>query len=481
MDTTKAISKAQRDKIDSSDFAQPPDKYPCDTRAHARSAIRLYGHADNPAKVKAAIIRILKRKGWTDLIPAAWGATKDMDMPDLIVMGGSVKALGAGKVGGHLVLYGDATTPDLSGYKDYFTAATEYDIEPGERRGMYWAHGQDPKLGVKKIGTLTITPDEHGLWVEGVLDMADKYQQSIYEMAEKGKLGWSSGAPSHLVARKAVEVKGVTVHEITHWPIAEGSLTPTPADYRNRTCTIKSLHESFAPTAENHTTKALPSGMSYDDLRAFLSDELNEDFPDTDDDGTDPWGPGLHVRDVYDDALVYADEEDLYRIPYKVTPGNDVVWGTPESVVRTTVYVTATDGDDDAEDADNNAVPITGMAGKQAQADVTALKAMLRDSMTFSDHADVATSAMEGFVARAESLTDMSIKAGRVISGANRDKLKRIHAGMTTAHTAMAGHLEAINDMLLSTDPDAKKDVDEIAALRMQSLRLQSRALGIPA
>jgi hypothetical protein len=271
------------------------------------------------------------------------------------------------------------------------------------------------------------------------------------------------------------------VHEITHWPIAEGSLTPTPADYRNRTCTIKSLHESFAPTAENHTTKALPSGMSYDDLRAFLSDELNEDFPDTDDDGTDPWGPGLHVRDVYDDALVYADEEDLYRIPYKVTPGNDVVWGTPESVVRTTVYVTATDGDDDAEDADNNAVPITGMAGKQAQADVTALKAMLRDSMTFSDHADVATSAMEGFVARAESLTDMSIKAGRVISGANRDKLKRIHAGMTTAHTAMAGHLEAINDMLLSTDPDAKKDVDEIAALRMQSLRLQSRALGIPA
>jgi hypothetical protein len=50
---------------------------------------------------------------------------------------------------------------------------------------------------------------------------------------------------------------------------------------------------------------------------------------------------------------------------------------------------------------------------------------------------------------------------------------------MTTAHTAQAGHLEALNNMLLSTNPDAKKDADEVAILRMDFLRRQSRSLGV--
>lgn len=472
MDPTKALRQAARDKIDAADFAGPDRTFPCDTRAHVRAAARLYGHAANPAAVKRKIIAIAKRKGFTDALPAAWtsGSGKASDMPDLIFMGSAVKALGDGKIGGHLVLYGDATTPDLSSYKDYFTASTEYDIEPGDKRSMYWAHGQDPKIGVKKIGTLTVTPDDHGLWVEGVLNLADKYEKSIYDLAEKGKLGWSSGAPSHLVTRKAVEVKGGTVHEILTWPIAEGSLTPTPADYRNRSYTIKSLHDTLFATAEDHTTKALPSGMSYDDLRVFLQDELNEDFPDTDDDGTDSWGPGLHIRDIYDDNLIYSDEEDLYRIPYTVTAGNDVQWGTPETVVRTTVYVTATDGDDDGSD---DAVP---MSGKQA--DVAALKEMLRDSMTLNDHASIVQDAMEGFAARAESLCDLSsTKAGRAMSAARHAKLTKIAAGLTTAHTATEAHLQALNDMLLSTNPDAKKDAEELDALRTQFVRLQSAQL----
>jgi hypothetical protein len=307
--------------------------------------------------------------------------------------------------------------------------------------------------------------------------LRDEYEKAVYKMAEDGKLGWSSGTASHLVTRKAIKTDSGTVHEVLTWPLGiDASLTPTPAEPRAAAYTIKSLRDAlFPPPAEDHTVKALPSGMSYDDLRAFLSDELNEDFPDTDDDGSDPWGPGLHIRDVYDDNLIYADEEDLYRIPYTVTAGNDVQWGTPESVVRTTVYVTATDGDDDAGDADST-VPMSGMmAGKQA--DVTAIKEQLTRSMPFGVHADIATSAMDGFVTRAESLTEMSIKAGRVISGANRDKLRQIHAGMTTAHTAMAGHLEAINNLLLSTNPDAKKDAEEMDALRTQYIRLQSAQL----
>lgn len=476
MDTAKAISKAQRDAIDSGDFAGPGRSYPCDTRAHARAAIRLYGRADDPAKVRAAITRILKRKGWTDLIPDAWQATKDVTMDSTLVhYGGEVKALGDdGKIGGYLVTFGDADTPDLSATRDFFTKDTDFDIETGEKRSVYYSHGLDATMGVKKIGALTVTDmakDDHGVWVEAQLKMRDKYEQAIFGMVKEGKLGWSSGAPTHLVRRKAIKTDEGTVHEILHWPIGEGSLTPTPAEPRCDAFALKSLGAMIgmdggdhSRDVEDHTTKALPSGMSYDDLRALLQDELNEDFADTDPDGdATPFG-GLYIVDIYDDALVYRDDDDLYRIPYAVTAGNDVTWGDAETVIRTTVYQSVT-----GEDAENTTVP---MAGKMA--DVTSIKEQLTRSMPFGDHADVATSAMEGFVARAESLTAMSTKAGRVISAANREKLRRIHAQMQTTHTAMAGHLEAINNLLLSTDPDAKKDVDEIAALRMRHERIKA-------
>jgi hypothetical protein len=484
MDTAKAISKAQRDKIDSSDFAGPDRSYPCDTRAHAQSAIRLYGKADDPAKVKAAIIRILKRKGWDDLIPDAWGATKDVTMDSTLVhFGGAVKALGDdGKIGGYLVTFGDADTPDLSGTRDFFTKDTDFDIETGEKRSVYYSHGLDATMGVKKIGALTVTDmakDDHGVWVEAQLKMRDKYEQAIFGMVKEGKLGWSSGAPTHLVRRKAIKTDEGTVHEILHWPIGEGSLTPTPAEPRCDAFALKSLGAMIGmddgpPDAEDHTVKALPSGMSYDDLRSLLQDELNEDFPATDPDGdATPYG-GLYIVDIYDDALVYRDDDDLYRIPYTVTSGNDVTWGDAECVIRTTVYQSVT-----GEDADTNAVPITGMAGKQAQIDVTALKAMLRASMTLDDHAAVVQDAMAGFATRAEGLCDLAVKSGRPMSAARHAKLKQTYAGLRTAHTATEGHLQALNDLLLSTDPDkatrdAKKDVDEIAALRMRHERIKA-------
>jgi phage head maturation protease len=469
MDTTKAISKAQRDAIAASDFAGPERSFPCDTRAHARSAIRLYGKADDPAKIKAAITRILKRKGWDDLIPDAWQAKKDVTMDStLIHYGGEVKALGDGKVGGYLVTFGDATTPDLSSTRDYFTKETDFDIDPGDRRSVYYAHGMDKQMGVKKIGTLTVTPDDTGIWVEAQLKMRDKYEQAVYDLAAKGKLGWSSGATTHLVRRNAVKTEGGTVHEITHWPLGEGSLTPMPADPRADAFALKSLPAMIGiqPDAEDHTTKALPSGMSYSDLMSFLNDELNEDIGD-DDDG--PYGPGLYICDLYDDAVVYRDGEDLYRVSYTVTAGNDAQWGTPEPVVRTTVYVAATDDDDEG---DTTTVPISGKG-----VDVTALKGMLRGSMTLNDHADVVRDAMSGFVTRAAGLAETSTKAGRAMSATRHAKLKAAYDGMRTAHTAMEGHLQAINDMLLSTNPDAKKDAEEMDALRTQYIRLQSAQL----
>jgi HK97 family phage major capsid protein len=68
--------------------------------------------------------------------------------------------------------------------------------------------------------------------------MRDEYERGLMELAAAGKLGWSSGAAGHLVEREQV---GKSWH-IKSWPIAEASLTPTPAEPRNAAIPVKSLY-----------------------------------------------------------------------------------------------------------------------------------------------------------------------------------------------------------------------------------------------
>jgi phage head maturation protease len=388
----------------------------------------------------------------------------------LIHYGGAVKTIGDdGKVGGYLVVFGDEHTPDLSAHRDYFTKATDFDIEDGDKRSIFFSHGLDAKMGKRKIGKVAMKVDDVGVWVDGQLNLRDEYEQAIYRMVKAGKLGWSSGAVSHLVERKSVG----DAHEITVWPIGESSLTPTPAEPRADALSLKALPSllGLAPPAEDHTTKALPAGMSYDDLRSLLQDELNEDIGDSDD---GPWGGGLWIVDIYDDALVYRDDADLIRIPYTVTAGNDVTWGAPGAVIRTTVYQPATD-DDAGEDA--GIVTQKDASAPKARADVAALKAMLRDSMTFGDHADIALDAMEGFVTRAQGASELCIKSGRAMSAANRAKLKKVSTGMQAAHGVLGEHITYLNAMLDETQgPVAKKAVD-VEVIRF--LEFEARRLGV--
>jgi hypothetical protein len=51
-------------------------------------------------------------------------------------------------------------------------------------------------------------------------------------------MGFSSGAAGHLVERKSMGGAA----EITRWPIAEASITPTPAEYRNSVKTLKEYY-----------------------------------------------------------------------------------------------------------------------------------------------------------------------------------------------------------------------------------------------
>ena len=157
------------------------------------------------------------------------------DTDGMIYFGDAVKALGDGKVAGYLVRYSGENDPDLT--DDFFTKETEYGVVDGSSLPVFYQHGMDEKLGVKSIGRGTIKIDDIGLWIEAQLNMRSEYEQAIYQLAKDGKLGWSSQAAGTLVSRESIGKSS----NIKSWPIAEASLTPTPAEPRNNVIPIKSL------------------------------------------------------------------------------------------------------------------------------------------------------------------------------------------------------------------------------------------------
>ena len=151
-----------------------------------------------------------------------------------------IKSDRLGYVKGYLVRFGDTKTADLEG--DYFTKTTDYGFPMTEGKrvplNVYYHHGMDQMVGKKSIGTGYIKMDDTGLWYEAQLDLADEYGSMIAKLCKQGKMGFSSGAAAHLVERKSMGGAA----EITRWPIAEASITPTPAEYRN---SVKSLEEYY--------------------------------------------------------------------------------------------------------------------------------------------------------------------------------------------------------------------------------------------
>ena len=151
-----------------------------------------------------------------------------------------IKSDRLGHVKGYLVRFGDTKATDLEG--DYFTKATDYGfpMEEGKRvpLNVYYHHGMDAQVGKKSIGTGFIKMDDTGLWYEAQLDLADEYGKMVAKLCKQGKMGFSSGAAAHMVERKSIG----GASEIIRWPIAEASITPTPAEFRN---SVKSLEEYY--------------------------------------------------------------------------------------------------------------------------------------------------------------------------------------------------------------------------------------------
>jgi HK97 family phage major capsid protein len=131
-----------------------------------------------------------------------------------------IKALTAetATVAGYGVIFGGA---DLSG--ESFAPDTDYMLDLAPTKLVFYDH----TLGSVKhaIGkTVSVEPDEYGLWVEAELDRHKTYVDQVLQLVKQGAIGWSSGSVGHLTRREG--------KSITQWPIVEMSLTPTPAEPR---------------------------------------------------------------------------------------------------------------------------------------------------------------------------------------------------------------------------------------------------------
>jgi len=180
-------------------------------------------------------------------------------------------------LGGYGVVYGGA---DLEG--ETFTKETDFWLDRLSRTPpVLYQHGKDKTLKTRMLGHATVEPQDAGLWVEAQIALSDEYAEGIRELAEEGKLGWSSGAVGHLTAR---EGKTITV-----WPIAEFSLTPTPAEPRTLGVhELRSLAETEpyvkailpeageepAADATESTVKAEPSIVMIHDRETNMAEEV---------------------------------------------------------------------------------------------------------------------------------------------------------------------------------------------------------------
>jgi len=187
-----------------------------------------------------------------------------------------IKSDRLGYVKGYLVRFGDTKTADLEG--DYFTASTDYGfpVSKGQRvpLNVYYHHGMDSMVGKKSIGTGYIKMDDTGLWYEAQLDLADEYGNMIAKLCKQGKMGFSSGAAGHLVERKSMGGAA----EITRWPIAEASITPTPAEYRNSVKTLKEYYGMEPMMEEEEMVMAPMPEQSPEEYAVSVFDESEGDL-----------------------------------------------------------------------------------------------------------------------------------------------------------------------------------------------------------
>lgn len=144
-----------------------------------------------------------------------------------------------GKIGSHSIVFGDRTSKDFHG--NWFTSKTFMGHNNGDNAVALLNHrvplfrkGQfdtATEKALKEIADMRFknpvksTVDAIGVFSELVLDLNDKYEKMVYELAKQGAFKWSSGTGPQ-------GYKALPSGELEMFLVFEKSLTPIPAEYR---------------------------------------------------------------------------------------------------------------------------------------------------------------------------------------------------------------------------------------------------------
>lgn len=111
---------------------------------------------------------------------------------------------------------------DLDG--EDFSSETDFALDWFDSRPLLYEHGLNDGVKTGLVGRqVSHEMTDEGVWARAELDTAHKYHAVVSELIDRGALGFSSGAPPHLVS-------ATKSGHITRWPWTELSLTPTPAN-----------------------------------------------------------------------------------------------------------------------------------------------------------------------------------------------------------------------------------------------------------
>jgi 2'-5' RNA ligase len=204
------------------------------------------------------------------------GAKAEKNMQDILIgFGSELKLLPNGHIGGHLVRFTDASTPDLAG--DFFDAKTDFGFEGEIKSPVYLNHrlpletSKGKYVVVKeKIGEATLKMADDGVVIDAILYERKKYEKVLKEM------GWSSGTASHLSDRTKVGKS----HHVDLWPLGlDASITPTPCD-PNNICSLKSYQSGS--NAIDVETDDLPPAKTFaqNSLATVLSKHIDDRVED---------------------------------------------------------------------------------------------------------------------------------------------------------------------------------------------------------
>lgn len=364
-------------------------------------------------------------------------------MDALIYFGGEVKALDdSGRVGGYLVRFTDAQHKDLVG--DYFTKDTYLGARSGDGVDCLFHHGLPLKAAFPAefsdhlFAPLKTKVDDIGVFAETVLDLADAYEKKIHELVIAGKLGWSSGAPPHMVKRAEDGF-------LKRWPIAEGSLTPMPCEPQNRALAMKSFDSIKLIDIENDDT-----------IKDLFSDKLAEQTPSS-------WQLESAFRDVLRDIASAAATSNVTGTPVdvqaKVREAADGYLAklVPLAVSQINDYVESGDPDPFYLKSVLHELPDTPAVPK------------------FVESLEVVLAAAQEVQTRAKLIHELRVKSGRVLSEANRQRLSMLLTGLQTCASDIESLLtdtEAQKKSIELIDPDIARGL--VVGFELQKMRMPS-------